>query len=68
MSQFPTLSEAASQFGFKTGTAMRRAFERGILPEEFLLRVGARTLRVDSERLAAWIRNQPAYSVKVSMK
>jgi hypothetical protein len=62
MSRVSSLAEAAQCFGFNTGTAMRRAFERGSLPSEFLLRFGPRTLRVDVDGLAAWLREHPAYT------
>lgn len=61
MTRFVSIAEAAAAFGYATGTAMRKAFERGNLPVECLLRAGPKTLRVDVERLAVWMRNQPAY-------
>lgn len=61
MSRFVSLSEAAQLFGYRTGAALRKAFERGHLPSDCLLRVGSKTLRVDADRLSIWIRTRPAY-------
>lgn len=62
MNRFLSLAEAAEVFGYSTGTALRKAFERGIVPTEYLLRVGARGLRVDAARLETWLRGQLAYA------
>lgn len=61
MSNFMSLGQAAPVFGFRTGTALRKAFERGLLPGRFLVRIGPRTLRVDVPGLEAHIRKSPAY-------
>ncbi len=61
MSRFTSIAEAASMFGFSSAVSMRKAFERGNLPVDCLLRAGPRTLRVDLDRLTAWMRSQPAY-------
>ncbi len=60
MSAFPTLAQAAEQFGYRSGPSFRKAFERGHLPKAYLIRVGQRGIRVDSERLTAWLRDQSA--------
>lgn len=64
MNRFSPLSEAAPLFGYRSGPSMRKAFERGHLPADCLLRVGPRALRVDVDRLAAAIRLSPAYAIR----
>ena len=64
--RFQTLADAASIFGYKSGASMRRVFERGHLPADCLLRVGSRGLRVDVDRLAAWLREQRAYGQPIA--
>ena len=61
MSHFLPLNEAATHFGFSSRAALRRSFERGGLPGQFLLRIGARGLRVDVAGLEKWLRDQQAY-------
>lgn len=61
MSRFTSLPEAAQAFGYRTSAAMRKAFERGHLPGDCLLRVGSKTLRVDEGKLAEWLRARTAY-------
>lgn len=61
MSAFLSLSEAASILGYKSGSALRKCFERQLIPARFLIRIGERTLRVDIAGLEAWLREQPAY-------
>lgn len=61
MNKFLSLGEAAPLFGFRTGPALRKQFERGNLPGDCLVRVGPRGLRVDVDRLSAALRANPAY-------
>jgi hypothetical protein len=61
MSPFIPLSEAARMFGFGSGPALRKSFERGLIPQRYLVRIGARILRVDVVGLEAWMRQQQAY-------
>lgn len=61
MTPFMPIAEAATLFGFKTGSALRKSFERGNLPAKFLVRIGAKALRVDVPGLEEWLRSQPAY-------
>lgn len=58
--RFLTLFDAAPIFGYPSADAMRRAFERKILPASCLLRLARRTIRVDVERLKAWYRGRQA--------
>ena len=58
MSRFLALAEAAPIFGFKSGPSLLKAFRRRNLPPDFLVRIGERGLRVDVERLEAWLRGQ----------
>ncbi len=60
MSAFLSLAQAAGQFGYASGSSLRKAFERKYLPSDCLLRIGQRGIRVDVERLTAWLREQPA--------
>jgi len=62
MSKFLPLSEAAPIFGYGSGPAFRKAFERGLLPSLCLIRIGMRSLRVDVAALEAWLKEQPAYA------
>ena len=62
MSKFLALSEAAPIFGYDSAPALRKAFERGLLPTKYLLRIGKRCLRVDVAGLETWLREQPAYA------
>ena len=61
MSQFLPLSEAAPLFGFGSGPALRKSFERGLIPQRYLVRIGPRGLRVDVPGLGEWLRDQQAY-------
>ena len=61
MSPFMSLKEAAVHFGYGSGPAFRKAFERGLIPGNFLVRIGARLLRVDVAGLEVWFRKQQAY-------
>lgn len=58
MNRLTTLADAAKELGYATGDALRRAFARRLLPSRFLLRTGPRTLRVDVDRLIAFLRDQ----------
>lgn len=60
--RFLTLKEAAPLFGYPSADAIRRAFERKILPDACLVRIGSRTLRVDVTRLTEWLRNRKAHA------
>ncbi len=60
MSRFLALADAAPLFGYPSGPSLRKAFERGLLPGNCLLRVGSRVLRVDVDKLAEWIRTSVA--------
>lgn len=55
--RFVSLREAAADFGFRSGDAMRAAFRRGTLPERYLLRIG-RACRVDVAGLAVHLRRE----------
>lgn len=61
MTTFMPLADAAARLGFGSGPALRKSFERGIIPGKFLVRIGARVLRVDVAGLEAWLREQQAY-------
>lgn len=64
MRTFVPLVEAASLFGFTSGTALRKSFERGLIPARLLVRIGARSLRVDVPGFEAWLRDQQAYPLR----
>ena len=55
--RFPGLAAAGLALGM-SGDALRKKFERGDLPRQFLLRVGPRTLRVDLEALIRYLKSQ----------
>ncbi len=57
--RFLTLREAAPIFGYRSGDAMRKAFESGHLPQRYYLRIGA-ARRIDVEGLAAHLRAEAA--------
>jgi hypothetical protein len=61
MSSFMPLGEAASRLGFGSGPALRKCFERNLVPGKYLVRIGTRVLRVDVVGLEEWLRNQQAY-------
>jgi hypothetical protein len=61
MNTFMTLADAATHFGFGSGAALRKSFERGMIPAKYLVRIGARVLRVDIEGLEGWLRARQAY-------
>jgi hypothetical protein len=61
MNTFMSLAEAATRLGFGSGPALRKSFERGKIPAKFLVRIGARVLRVDVAGLEVWLREQQAY-------
>lgn len=54
---YPALREAGLMLGM-SGPALRKKFDRGDLPRQFLLRVGPRTLRVDIAGLIAFLKAQ----------
>jgi hypothetical protein len=55
--RFPGLARAGSVLGM-SGEALRKKFERGDLPRQYLLRLGARTLRVDLEGLIRFLKGE----------
>ena len=62
-SNFPRivpLGEAAVALGYPTADALRRAFDRNLIPQRFLIRLGKRTVRVDLPPLVAFLREQAA--------
>jgi hypothetical protein len=61
MSMFMSLADAAARFGFGSGPALRKSFERGLVPGKFLVRIGERVLRVDVAGLEEWLQQQQAY-------
>ena len=55
--RYPGLIRAGHVLGM-SGDALRKKFERGDLPRQFLLRVGPRTLRVDLDALIRYLKSQ----------
>lgn len=53
--RFTTLREAAPLFGYRSGDALRKAFENGHLPARCYIRIGT-TGRIDVEGLTAHLR------------
>lgn len=53
-----SLPDAAAALGYPTADSLRRAFVRAVLPGQFLLRLGRRTLRVDVAGLVDHLRAQ----------
>lgn len=55
--RYPALAEAGVVLGM-SGPALRKKFDRGDLPRDYLLRIGPRTLRVDISGLVHYLKGQ----------
>lgn len=55
--RYPGMMEAGRILGM-SGAALRKKFERGDIPREYLLRVGPKTLRVDLLGLINFLKSE----------
>lgn len=56
--RFPSLKESYREFGFSSQESFYQAFKQKRLPCECLIKVSARRVVVDADRLAEWYRSR----------